>query len=280
LALHVEVTVEDPVALDRLAYVSNQVDQPEDDALRVRVAHRLHVAGTGPWELAHEGDLVGRYHDLESVLYVLYQRCYGRAVEQLALAGWQSLHGGLATVGERRVLVVGDKGAGKTTLMLRLLADGHAVEGDESVLTRNGLAVALPRRFHVKPGTAAMVPELAGAMAEAPRAHLSDGTPIVGFDPVVAGFPAATRLAPVDLAVVLRPGAEGEGGWHALSTIDTVRAVVERALPTTDSRPALLAACAALLGHVPGVALDRGELAATRDDLLAAVNASNCRQDL
>ncbi len=246
----------------------------------MRVTQRFGVAGTGPWVLSQGGDRVAAFRDLESLLFVLYRRCYGRAGEHLALAGWQTVHGGLVTIDGRRVLVVGDKGAGKTTLMMRLLADGHAVEGDENALTRDGLAVALPRRFHVKPGTAALVPELSDALADAPRTHLSDGTPIIGFDPTEAGLGAATRLAPVEVAVVLRSDAAEPRGWRPLSTVEAVQAAVTHAVATTDSRPALLAACAALLGQARGVELARADPAQMAERLRRAVNAPETGSEL
>src|SRR4051794_28900757 len=118
------------------------------------------VRGHGPFEVTEDGDRVGRYDTVDDVVYVIHGRAYARVLDHLRLTGWLGFHGGLVAFGERRVVVLGEKGTGKTTLMLRLLHDGCSVEGDEMVLPRDGRAVSLPRPFHVKPGTRVLVPEV------------------------------------------------------------------------------------------------------------------------
>lgn len=272
LPLAIEIEVDDPATAQRLRYVTNSVQQI---GVPILETHRWRVRGTGPWSLEENGDRVGRYERADNLLFVLYQRCYGRLAEQLALGGWLSIHGGLARISGRRVLVVGQKGVGKTTLMMRLLADGRAVEGDEQVLVRDGIAVALPRAFHVKPGTAALIPELAGALRRAPRTALSDGTPIIGFDPTTAGFAASTAPGPIDLTVVLRrTGADAD--VRALSTVATLQAMIEHALPFEDARARTVSACATLLGAMEGFEVQVGDPAATAE-LIAGVARGTSR---
>ena len=254
---------DDPTAV-RLAYVANSVDQQE---VELKATLRWAVRGAGPWELLEEGDLVDRFERYADLLFVLYQRVYGRLMDHLDLGGWLSLHAALVTVGRRRVLLIGDKGAGKTTLALRLLVDGFDVEGDEMVVTRDGMAVALPRRFHVKPGTGELVPQAIDALTGSPRAALGDGTPIIGLDPVALGRPTRTRLAPVDGAVLLRANHGGGSIIEPIATVDLVARCIAHARPGGDSRSQLFATLAALLGQAEGYEMAVGPL----DDAVAAL---------
>jgi hypothetical protein len=271
LPFEVEIEVDDPVAGEQLRYLANSVEQR---GIPTKGTHRWRVRGQGPWTLEEHGDHVGRYGRIDDLLFVLYRRCYGRLGEHLQLGGWVALHGGLVRVAGRRAVVVGQKGAGKTTLMMQLLVAGHAVEGDEQVLTRGGLAVALPRAFHVKPGTADLLPQLAPVLRRSPATALSDGTPIVAFDPVAAGFEAATSVAPIDVAVVLRRRDGSGAGVRPLTTVAAAEAVVAHALPYDDSRVHLLQACARLLATARGFEVRGGDLAATARQLAEAVASS------
>ncbi len=251
------IEVDDPTTAARLAYVANSVAQ---EAVPVRATLRWHVEGGGPWQLSEEGDPVDGFDRFDDLLYVLYQRVYGRLADHLGLAGWLSLHGGLVTLGGRRLMVLGEKGAGKTTLLLRLLVDGEAVEGDEMVLARDGLAVALPRRLHVKPGTAALVPEAAEALERSPRTYIDDGTPVVALDPAALGRSVATAPGRVDAAVLLRAAHQRPSRLEPVATVDLVSQVVAHTQPPSDSRRALFSALAALLGQADGYLLDVGPL--------------------
>ena len=63
------------------------------------------------------------------------------------------IHAACGSFNGRRFLLAGEKGAGKTTLITRLLFEGAAVHGDENVLVREEEVIALPRNFHLKDGT-------------------------------------------------------------------------------------------------------------------------------
>jgi len=149
LPYEVEVTADDDRVAAKIAYLANHAEQ----SAPLKRILRYGVEGHGPYEVFEDGERLavrGRRPTMCS------SSSMNAATDgwwtTLSVGGWLPLHGGLVTIAGRRLLVVGQKGAGKSTLMLRLLYDGHAVEGDEMVFTRDGVAVALPRSFHLKPG--------------------------------------------------------------------------------------------------------------------------------
>lgn len=92
-------------------------------------------------------------------------------VVALRWSGLFHLHAGaLVAPDGRGILVAGGAGAGKSTLTLALLEAGCAYLGDDAVFlsSREGDAavVALPRPFHVAPGTAAAFPRVAGLLSD------------------------------------------------------------------------------------------------------------------
>jgi hypothetical protein len=133
------------------------------------------------------------------------------------------LHAGASiTPGGAPLLVVGDAGAGKSTVVLALAAAGCAYLGDDTVLLGGTPARprlhALPRRFHIAPATAAAFPEIApllgdrygdagkrlldAARALPGKARLEAGPPCVVLLPRVAGG-AVTSFERVPAAAAL-----------------------------------------------------------------------------
>lgn len=264
----VEVSFDDERLGVVLAYMANGAAQP----LEPRVAMRYAVVGRGPYVLLEEGDHLAAVGRPDDVLYLLYARCHARLVDYMSLGDWVALHAGVASVGDRRVLVLGAKGTGKTTLLLRLLYDGHAVEGDELVFTRAGEAVCLPRNFHVKPGAPVLVPELAHGWAGLPATSTSDGMVITAFDPAAAGFSWKLRRGPIDAAFVLRANHGGAASCRPMSSVGLVGAAVADCFSTSVAPRDVVRACSSLLGDVEGHELTVGEVAATADLLATAAS--------
>lgn len=112
---------------------------------------RIDVVGQGGSTFLFEkGVALGAYapNQLAPALKAHVTELYCRSVERGFL-----LHGGLLRCGERRVLLSGAPGAGKTTLTLALAAAGCAYGGDDIVHVReNGLAEGAPFAAAVKHG--------------------------------------------------------------------------------------------------------------------------------
>jgi hypothetical protein len=266
LALEFEITAEDDGLAPVLAYLTNGAVQ--DAAVTERMRYR--VEGGGPYDVFENDTFLRTVDTRDMVLFVLYRAAYARLGDDRSRGGWLPIHGAVATVADRRMLVVGHKGAGKTTLMLRLLFDGHDVEGDELVFTRDGRAVPQPRQFHLKPGTDALIPELAGRLEHLPAAPTSEGDRITAFDPSSIGR-WRIRGGPIEAAFVLKPGDARPATCRPLSTVDVVRHVIDHAFPAVESRPALLGACTALLREANGFELAGGDVERRAARLVHAV---------
>jgi hypothetical protein len=71
-----------------------------------------------------------------------------------------TVHSGCATLNNKRFILVGDKGVGKTTLLCKLLFSGEMVHSDEYVILDDCQIIPFPRKFLIKEGTLKFVPEL------------------------------------------------------------------------------------------------------------------------
>jgi len=212
------------------------------------------------------------------VLYLLYRECYERLLTHVRSEGWLAIHGGLVTIAGCRLLVLGHKGVGKTTLMTRLLVDGHAVEGDEMVFTRDGSVMAFPRAFHLKPGIERLVPEVAPWIDALPCTFTDDGSRIIALDPSATGHSWQLRSGPVDAVVELRAADGSDSTLEAVSSVELVRRLVPYAFPHSASRPALLGACAALAANARGAILTRGSVSATVESIVDFATLAEFRE--
>ena len=115
------------------------------------------------------------------------------------------IHAGCAGLNGKRIIFVGDKGSGKTTLLCRLLHRGFDVHGDEFVLLLDELTVPFPRKFHLKEGALACVPELAPVWERLSPYPSYFGGRFCFFDPSDEGFPWTVRKKKCDIVCCLEP---------------------------------------------------------------------------
>ena len=162
--------------------------------------------------------------------------------------------------GERRVLLVGQKGAGKTTLALCLLQDGYEVEGDENVfVTPDGL-IARPRGMRVKASAGALIPDLAEVLQASPCYQDTHGQRIYNLDPRRAGA-ASWRIerGRPDAVILVQPNHGGHSSLRPISSLTLVREVMaECGLSSTD-RGNAVRDIAKLIGTAKGFDLSLGD---------------------
>ena len=197
----------------------------------------------GAYRLLEDGDLVTTVATPEDARDEVHRRVHRRIFERASRRGWIRLHGALVDFGGSRVLVTGPSGAGKSTLATRLLLDGCAVQGDESVMLRERACVAVARPFHLKPGAEGLLPDLVargGASVELPR--IDD---VVVADPGRMGHEWRLTVAPLDHVVLLTPGesaADAAAVLVAEPQMAMLPALVPQLFPVAETKSGLLRA--------------------------------------
>lgn len=150
-----------------------------------------------------EGEPIGSYGDPQSVTIHVYELVNSRL--GYLMKDYVKIHAACGSFNGKRFLVVGDKGAGKTTLITRLLFEGMAVHGDEKVLVRGGEVIPLPRKFHLKEGTVPLIPRLGFMWNQEMSYPTLNGGRLCFFDPIDAGFEWEIRWGNVDAIFYLEP---------------------------------------------------------------------------
>lgn len=121
------------------------------------------------YRVAEEGDHLVVTATPELAAEAIAARSRRRALELAALKGWMRLRGGLVDLAGKRILLIGPPGAGKTGLLLRLAQRGGALQGDESVLLRGGLALAVPAPLLLEEPIGPALSKLAELVPRLPR---------------------------------------------------------------------------------------------------------------
>ncbi|MDZ7697200.1 MAG: hypothetical protein U5R49_09865 [Deltaproteobacteria bacterium] len=115
------------------------------------------------------------------------------------------IHAACGSYNGKRFLLVGEKGAGKTTCITRCLFENIAACGDEEVLVKGCEVIPLPRKFHLKEGTVPLVPQLGSIWNRLTSYPTSYGVRLCFFDPLDACFKWETKWGEVDTIFYLEP---------------------------------------------------------------------------
>lgn len=254
LSCSVHISHQDSSLASKLEYMHCGAFQP----FRVRKEMHYRVEGHGPYKIYEEGDWVGEYPWLDDVLYIIYRRVYLRLTERYMESGWVGFHGGLANINGQRLALLGDKGAGKTTLSTALLQAGYTVEADEVFLSRTGQAVALPRRFHVKPGTEKQLPTLGDCWGALPLL-MNEDLPVRALDPSLLGLKWELQVGSVDTIVWITPNHGGDSQLNREGSFETLQRLIASVRYWGGSRAQVIAE-ASLLARCGGAELVLGTL--------------------
>lgn len=183
--------------LQGLAIFAEQ-DRPFSGAFSVEVPKR-----DGRYTIMEGGETLIASDDAEWVTLYINELVNFRLAHRMK--DDVKIHAASGSLNSRRFLLVGAKGAGKTTLIARCLFEGITVYGDEKVLVRGQDVIPLPRKFHVKEGSVSLIPQLGPIWDTHVSYPTSHGPRVCFFDPTDAGFKWQTRWGKVDTIFYLEP---------------------------------------------------------------------------
>lgn len=216
------------------------------------------VQGERLHELRHDGRLVYQHHDPACIAIEIESLVTHLAIG--ALGGWTRLHAGCARVDGRRALFTGDKASGKTTLLLALLAAGHEVHGDENVLLRDGSTLPVPRRFHLREGSLALLPGLAPLTERLrPLRHPEIG-PFRFFDPTDLGRPWRVEAAPAAAVFVVESAFGSASRVDPCAKVDLIRHLLFQTINLSRDPGTELRQLSTLSGSTAAFRLRLGDL--------------------
>ncbi len=172
------------------------------------------------------------------------------------------VHAASLRCGGRRVLLVGPKASGKTTLALRLIQDGYEIEGDENVFVTSKGLVARPRGLRVKQSAGALLPGLSQVLSTASYYEDTLGQRIYNLDPRRAGARSwRIEQGRADAVILLRPNHGGYSSLRPVSSLTLMQDVMlECGLPRTD-RGRAVSLLTKLIGTAKSFDLSLGDLA-------------------
>jgi hypothetical protein len=161
-----------------------------------------------------------------------------------------------------RILLVGQKGGGKTVLTLHLAQQGYQIEGDEHVFGIKAGVIARPRGLRVKESAEAVLPHLKVLLSSAAYYDADQYGKIYNLDPRQVG--ASTwriEAGTVDAIVLLRPNHGGYSSLRPVPPLRLVREVLEEcALPETGRADAVRI-ITQVVGNAAGFDMSLGDLA-------------------
>lgn len=203
------------------------------------------------------GQPARRRHALEDVVQYLHQRLFELSIEDGPQA--PIVHAASLRARGRRLLLVGAKGVGKTTLTLHLVRAGYEVEGDENVFVGRDAVVARPRGLRVKEDALALLPDIAPTIAAAPAAFDDLGERVFNLDPRAIGAPWRIEQGRADVVVLLRSNHGGASSIRPIPPLELIQdAMGETGLPPT-ARGAAVASIAAAFAAAKGFDLSLGD---------------------
>ncbi len=131
------------------------------------------------------------------------------------------LHAASFRINNQNIVLFADKGAGKTTLSLKILEAGYQVYGDEHVFISKTRIFTRPRTMRVKQSSISFVPALASLVESSPGFENWDGSIIYSVPPETEKV--AWELAPfsIDHFIHLSANHGGPTEFSKLSTDQT-----------------------------------------------------------
>lgn len=176
--------------------------------------------------VAEDGELLARAPYPIDVLMVLDGHVYAPALAPYAGTAATLLAAACVRVGGARILLVGERDAGRSALLLQLLRAGAAVEGDWYVLLEDGLVTTVARTLRVQQDVLDLLPGAEALVAGLPFVQDALGRVVWSFDPAAAGFPWRIERERVDAVVVVESNPGGRSRLEQRPRHETAQDVV------------------------------------------------------
>ena len=224
----------------------------------------------GLYRVAENGLATGEAADAKGVVEHLHLHLFQRALEEFPERAL--LHAACLRRGGRRLLIAGTKGAGKTTLALRLIEAGFSIEGDEQVFIDKDGVIARARACRVKETGLHRFGGMAALIAGAPSYSTEGYGTIFNVDPRWLGSSWRIEHGPVDVIIVLEPNHGGASSIRALPATALVQSLMPEVGLRETGRAAAIAAIAAMAARVPAFLLSLGDHAGALSGIKSALN--------
>jgi len=254
LAHEFAVTCPDDTVAAAMAFVRAAPEMPgrtlHATLIEVRREGAFHVTRTPAGSLL-EGSPSHIVHGLHRYFFATFAQ---------ELAGAPVLHAASVMIGDARVILVAQKASGKTTLAVRLLAEGASVEGDEHVAVLGQSVVARPRTLRVKPGTIDLVPSLREAILCSPSIANWDGTPIYSVEPRLPGGSWRIVEGPAQALVFLEQNHGGRSVLAPLGRDEALRRAITMSYFPDEGKAVSAARLRMLVLGAPCYRLSLGDL--------------------
>jgi hypothetical protein len=213
----------------------------------------------GRYRISAEGEPDIELYGLRSVVDHLHAKILSLSFRAKPAAG--VLHAAALRHGQHRVLLIGRKAAGKTTLALRLVQAGYEFEGDEHVFIEPDGITARPRACRVKSTSVDFLPGAAAAIFASPFYRDEWGRQTFNVDPRVLGGTWRIEKGHADCAVMLAPNHGGYSSIRPLAPLSLSQALMFEFTPPQTGRSAAVGALAKFVSVGRGFDLSLGDLA-------------------
>jgi hypothetical protein len=211
----------------------------------------------GRYRLLEGRQEVGQFLDTRSLVDQLHGRLFAHSLRDRPHSGF--VHAALLRRRDRRVLLAGSRGAGKTSLVLSLVRAGYDFEGDEHVFVEEDGVIARPRACRVKEGSLPLLPELAETIHASPVYVDICGAKIFNVDPRSIGGTWRIEKGEVDRIIILHPNHGGYSSLRSIPPMAVAQTLISELGMRAVDRGAPIGAIARMVSRAKGFDLSLGE---------------------